>query len=398
MLGYIIFFLLVIWCGLLGFYASDLHRRWREPVLRYPVLVIESDDWGAGPLEQAQALDALRQVLKGHHDQTGRHPVMTVGVILGIVDRAAMAAASPSDYVRLTLDDARLATALTALGAGIKEGVMVPQLHGLEHYWPPALMAAAETDEQVAAWLAGEGMARSEDLPSHLQSRWTNAAALPSRPIPEVEINQAAAQEAEIYARIFGVAPTVAVPTTFVWNDAVERAWAAHGVACIVTPGTRHENRDGQGRPSGDGRTILNGERGQSGVLYLVRDNYFEPALGHRAENGLAALARQTERGRPTLLETHRFNFLCAPIQAEAALGELNRLLAEACARYPTLRFLSTQEIAEAMAGKDGAMIETEVRPRLRAWLARIRTLPRFWKLARLSGLAMPLWLLGKVA
>ena len=256
MLGYIIFFLLLVWCGLLGFYASDLLRRWREPVLRYPVLVIESDDWGAGPLEQAQALDALRQVLQGHRDQAGRYPVMTVGVILGIVDRSAMAAASHSDYIRLTLDDARQAAVLTALRAGIKDGVMAPQLHGLEHYWPPSLMAAAGSDGQVAAWLVGDGMARSEDLPSHLQSRWTNAAALPSRPIPEVEINQAAAQEAEMYARIFGVAPVVAVPTTFVWNDAVERAWAAHGVACIVTPGTRPENRDRQGRPSGDGRTI----------------------------------------------------------------------------------------------------------------------------------------------
>ncbi|MBI5752048.1 MAG: hypothetical protein HZA59_07890, partial [Hydrogenophilales bacterium] len=361
MLGYIIFFLLLVWCGLLGFYASDLRRRWREPVLRYPVLVIESDDWGAGPLEQAQALDALRQILQGHRDQMGRHPVMTVGVILGIVDRAAMAAASPSDYVRLTLDDARQATVLTALRAGIKDGVMAPQLHGLEHYWPPALMAAAEKDGQVAAWLVGDGMARSEDLPSHLQSRWTNAAALPSRPIPEVEINQAAAQETEIYAQIFGVAPTVAVPTTFVWNDAVERAWATHGVACIVTPGTRHENRDRQGRPSGDGRTILNGEHGSSGVLYLVRDNYFEPALGHRAENGLAALARQTALGRPTLLETHRFNVLCAPTQSEVALGELNRLLAEACARYPTLRFLATQNIAEAMARDDRELLETEL-------------------------------------
>ena len=398
MLGYILFSLLLIWCGLLGFYASDLRRRWREPVLRYPVLVIESDDWGAGPQEQAPVLDALRQVLQGHRDRIGRHPVMTVGVILGIVDRAAMSAASHTGYTRLTLDDARLATVLTALRAGIKEGVMAPQLHGLEHYWPPALMAAADTDKQVAAWLVGEGMARNEDLPSHLQSRWTNAVALPSRPIAEAEIDQAAAQEAEMYARIFGVVPSVAVPTTFVWNDAVERAWAAHGVACIVTPGTRHEYRDAQGRPSGDGRTILNGERAQSGVSYLVRDNYFEPALGHRAENGLAALARQTERGRPTLLETHRFNFLCDPAQSEAALGELNRLLAEACARYPALRFFSTQEIAEAMAGKDSAMIETELRPRLRAWLARIRTLPRFWKLARLSGLVVPLWLLGKAA
>jgi len=82
---------------------------------------------------------------------------MTVGVILGSVDHAAMAAASNSVYSRLILDDARLAPVLTALHGGIKDGVMAPQLHGLEHYWPPSLMAAAGTDGKVAAWLVGDG-------------------------------------------------------------------------------------------------------------------------------------------------------------------------------------------------------------------------------------------------
>ena len=153
-----------------------------------------------------------------------------------------------------------------------------------------------------------------------------------------------------------------------------------------------------QGRPSGDGRVILNGEHGQENVMYLVRNNYFEPKLGHLAEKGLAALSLQTQCGRPTLLETHRFNFLGNPAQSKAALAELNRLLTEARARYSELRFLSTQDIADAIVDQDTSLIATTSRARIHAWLARISQISRFWKLARLTGLAVPLWLLKKWA
>ncbi len=389
---------LLVQIALLFVYRHSLATYWREPVLRYPVLVFESDDWGAGPLEQAQALDALRQILKGHRDQSGRYPVMTLGLILSIADTQAMRAANQSDYIRIALDHAHFEPVLTALRAGINEGVFAPQLHGLEHYWPPAVMAAARADVQVAEWLKTNGIALSEDLPPRLQSRWIDAASLPSQPLAEAEIYAAVAEEVKVYMQIFRAKPAIAVPTTFVWSDVVERAWAAHGVSCIITPGTRYESRDGQGRPSGDGKVILNGERGQAGVMYLVRNNYFEPELGHRAEKGLDALALQTACGRPTLLETHRFNFLGNPAQSKAALAELDRLLAEARAHYSELRFLSTQDIASAIASQDTSLIASAPRARVHAWLARISQMSRFWKLAQFTGLIVPLWILRKWA
>lgn len=389
---------LLVQIVLLFVYRHALAGYWREPVLRYPVLVFESDDWGAGPLEQAQALDALRQILKSYRDQSGRYPVMTLGLILSIADTQAMRTAKQSAYIRLALDNACFEPVLAALRAGINEGVFAPQLHGLEHYWPPAVMAAAREDVQVAEWLKQNGIGLSEDLPSRLQSRWIDAASLPAQPLSDAEIFAAVAEEVKVYMQIFGAKPAIAVPTTFVWSDVVERAWAAHGVSCIITPGTRYEYRDRQGRPSGDGRVILNGDRGQGDVMYLVRDNYFEPNLGHRAEKGLDALALQTVCGRPTLLETHRFNFLGNPAQSKAALAELNRLLAEARAHYSELRFLSTQDIARAIASRDMLLIVTDPRALVHAWLARIKRMSRFWKLARLTGLIVPLWLLGKWA
>ncbi|MEO6423459.1 MAG: hypothetical protein ABIR84_12480 [Candidatus Nitrotoga sp.] len=389
---------LLVQVMLLLAYRHMLAAYWREPVFRYPVLVFESDDWGAGPLEQTQALDALRLILKGYRDQADHYPVMTLGVILSIADTEAMRAEKKSEYTRIALDHARFEPVLTALLAGINEGVFAPQLHGMEHYWPPAVMAAARTDAQVAAWLKTNDLAQSEELPPRLQSRWIDATSLPSQPLSKAAIDAAILEEVSVYTQIFGAKPVIAVPTTFIWSSLVERAWATQGVKCVITPGTRYDSRDGQGRPKGDGKVILNGERGQGDVMYLVRDNYFEPKLGHRAEKGMDALALQTACGRPTLLETHRFNFLGNSTQSKAVLAELDRLLAEARAHYSELRFLSTQNIAEAIVSQDMLLITTAPRARVLAWLARIGRMSRFWKLARLTGLFVPLWLLGKWA
>ncbi|HZP88607.1 MAG TPA: hypothetical protein VFB54_17485, partial [Burkholderiales bacterium] len=50
-----------------------------EPVLRHPVFIIESDDWGFGPLEQAERLKALATLLARFRNGSGRCPVMTLG-------------------------------------------------------------------------------------------------------------------------------------------------------------------------------------------------------------------------------------------------------------------------------------------------------------------------------
>ena len=383
----------LVWALLLLVYAKQLATLWREPVWRVPVLVFESDDWGAGPLEQAAALTALQAVLLRHRDATGQPAKMTLGVVLALVDSTA---ASATHYQRVVLDDVRLAPVLAALQAGIAAGVFVPQLHGMEHYWPPAVLAAAQTDTGVARWLTGAPLPATEALPSALQSRWTDARVLPSLALSVAEIDAAAALETATFARIFGLAARVAVPTTFVWNDAVERAWAAHGVRYLVTPGTRHEYRDVHGKPAGDGRLICNGERSGNGIRYLVRDQYFEPALRHNAARGLAALARQTLLGRPALLETHRFNFIGTA--ATASLHTLDALLIAARGAYPRLRFMSTEQIAEAMLQADAALLETGLRGRLRAALTRSHMLPRFARLARLSGLALPLWIMQQLS
>ena len=387
--------ILMLWTAVLLAFAGPLAARWREPMLRHPVLVIESDDWGAGPLAQADALTRLSALLQRVRDCSGHPAVMTLGMVMEVPDGPRIAATRCTEYHALPLADSRFDNVRAAMQAGIGAGVFAPQLHGQCHYWPPALLAAAQSDTAMRNWLTASDPVATENLPSPLQSRWVDASSLPSRALSSESIQQAVAAEAASYQAALGSVPQVAVATTFVWNDAVEAAWAQAGVEAIITPGRRATCRNAAGQPACVDATMLTGERSLSGQTYLVRDVYFEPALGHVPQRLVDGLQARTRQGRACLVETHRFNFLQA---LDASLATLEAGLNLALGACPNVRFLSPLELVRALQGRDPAWIETRLMPRLAAWHARLDEIPRFRRVARLSGLALPLAWLGRAA
>lgn len=368
--------------GLCWWHRAALLRLWREPVLRHPVLIVESDDWGAGPARQDEALARLARLLRAHRDGLGRHPLITLALILAVPDGEACRTGA---YRRRDLGDPIFAPVRDAMAEGQAAGVFALQLHGMEHYWPPALMASA--DAGVAAWRASPEPLATEQLPSHLQSRWTDASSLPSRALAPDAVHAAVEEETALFARLFSRPARVVVPPTFLWTAEVERAWSAMGVEFVVTPGRRYNCRDERGRPGCIDAAMHNGERGE-GVTYIVRDDYFEPERGHDAATALDALARKQREGRACLLETHRSNFIGDAAVVERAFTALDDLYRSALMRYSTLRFLSTEELGRALRDGDPAWVVAEWRQRLPAWSARLREVEGFWRLARLSGLS----------
>ena len=371
-------------------HRRDLSRLWREPVFRRPVLVVESDDWGAGPLAQAPALRQLVEVLERHRDADDRKPVLNLALVLAVPDGAAIAASGR--YRRVDLDDPRFADVLSALHDGQRRGVFALQLHGLEHFWPDVLMRSL--DEAVARWLRQPVPAATEQLPSHLQSRWVNAAVLPSTPHADAAVEAAVGDEVDVFTRIVGHAPKVVVPPTFVWTRPVERAWARRGVEGIVTPGRRSTRRDAAGRPAGDEGPLVNGDR-TAQLVCVVRVDYFEPVRGRDAAHALRALDRATREGRPCVLENHRDNFIGDAAVCRAALAELDALYAQAPQRHHDLCFLSTHELCRILRDRDPRWIIAGLVERLPCLWARLQQSGRPWKLLRLTGAAA---LLGAVA
>lgn len=396
MLGYIIFSLLLVWGGLLGFYARDLYRCWREPVLRFPVAIFESDDWGAGPLDQARALVNLREILMHFKDRTGHAPVATLGIVLATADTPRIRDAGGTVYFSANLLEPLYTPLRDAIEAGVQQGVFVLHLHGMEHYWPQSLMQAAVKDASVRDWLQSNRIPSTESLPSPLQARWTDASILPSRALDSEVLHAAVSEEASLFDACFKIRPRVAVATTFVWTEEVEVAWAKAGIDVIITPGARYTCRDATGKPGGVDKRMVNGELSKNGQIYLVRDVYFEPMLGHKPERLVNDARARTHLGRPCLVEMHRFNFIGAAEKCDANLRVLKAALEQLQHAFPEIRFMASLELANAMRAKIPALVEAKLIPRVRVWLRRIEQIQGFAKLAKLSGLAVPMWMLSK--
>ena len=392
--------LLVLWFLISGTIIFLYSRRemmavWREPVLCRPVLIIESDDWGAGPPAQAQHLREITALLEAYSDREGRHPVMTLGMVLAIADGKQIL--SSGSYHRQIVSMRTHGSLLDAINHGVKSGVFSLQLHGMEHYWPAALLSASKTNASVAAWLIHAEESSTEDLPAPLQSRWIDASVLPARALQPESIDQAVREEVETFNEIFGVSPLVVVPPTFIWNNDVENAWANAGVGVVVTPGSRFETRDEKGRPAARGAPIYSGQTGAKGIVYLVRDVYFEPSFGHTAMQAADALALKIRQGRPALFETHRFNFNGTQAGRSQALAELGCLFQRALEAYPDVAFLSSADLASILKNHDQNWLEQSFRRRLHIWMARVAVLPRLRKLAWLTGWIVPAGLLWKL-
>ena len=385
-----------IGCSVIFFYYRNaIVTSWREPVLRRPILIIESDDWGCGPAGQADALMAIGRLLINYPDSDGRRPVMTLGVVLATADGEKIR--SSGEYHRQSIAEPLYVSLLDAVNKGVDAGVFTVQLHGMEHFWPPALMTASQDDESVRAWLEQAPQSASEELPSPLQSRWVDASVLPARALGVVEIRQAVQEEVSTFQAIFGYPPRVVVPPTFVWNDAIEQAWAEAGVEIIVTPGRRYETRGEKGELVSCGLLIHNGQAGKGGTFYLVRNDYFEPALGHTAEQAMNALENKTRLGRPTLLESHRFNFLGSDERRTNSLAELEKLLQRSLDIHPDLAFMSTEKLARVLITRNPDWVEHRLARRIHVGLARLGDSSRMRKLAWLTGWIIPGWLVWKL-
>jgi len=392
-----LFLLILAWFAASVGLLAVLHWRtllatWREPVLACPVLIVESDDWGPGPSEDAAALQELARVLESLRDDGGRCAVMTLGVVSAVPDGQGILAGGCSTYLRRTLADSAFTAIREAMQAGVERGVFAPQWHGLEHFWPESLMAClGERADPAQRQALRDGLhadcPRSEDLPPALQSRWVDAARLPSSALTPSAVALAVREEAAVLRYVFGAGPEVAVPNTFVWDDVVERAWAACGVSCVVTPGCRYEGRDGTGGLASATRRIRNGDRGQGDVCYVVRDVYFEPLRGHRAERVWQALEERTAQGRATLIETHRSNFIGPAEVRNAVVGELERALRGSLTGHHDLRFMSTVELAQILRDAESPFRERDLRRRVVAWLRRVAAAAGPARILKITGL-----------
>jgi hypothetical protein len=168
----------------------------------------------------------------------------------------------------------------------------------------------------------------------------------------------------------------------------MERVWARLGAEVVVTPGTRYTARGTDGGLVSDGSVLCNGEPLCNDMVAAVRNGYYEPRLGHGVEEALRSFQDNLRCARPTLLESHGFNYVGGG--GESGLRGLALLLEGLKERYPGIRFVSTLELMRELTGKRGSR-EMPLRCRLSIVAARLLAPPRLHRWRLLTGAV--LWL-----
>ena len=132
-------------------------------------------------------LNGLLSLLERHQDSVGRPAVLTADMVLAVPNTMKIRSEGFSSYRRRYLDEGFEAI-LAAVRTGMAKGVLVPQLHGIEHLHGDGLVKLGrDRDQRVANLFDADGWSDWESLDSPLQAHYVDGTQLPTTPLPEAD-------------------------------------------------------------------------------------------------------------------------------------------------------------------------------------------------------------------
>lgn len=323
----------------------------------FPVVAVESDDWGlagfvphpgalagvdrerlapgrfppvywGSTLEDSAQVAALCDLLDRHRGRDGRPAVLQANYVLGSLQWER----SPAGWAwrRRFLPDVAPGYGRPglwrAVADGVAAGVWRPEYHALWHYDPQRRQAAVAADGQ--ARLAAEngvmifpGSERAWELG-------------PWRPLQQLQ--EELAMGLSVFAALFGRAPESVIAPDYTWEGRCEGMWARAGLRTIQAK--REQRYPGLGGGWSDRAQKVLRQRWDllrhADRLYLQRNCRFEPVQGSAVEGAVLACAQEVRRAwrrrQPAIVESHRINFAHTD-SAVTALGlrALDRLLTD---------------------------------------------------------------------
>lgn len=386
----------------------ELFRRtWKEPYLKQLALLIESDDWGPGGAFHADRLTGLLDMLATHEDAVSRPAVLTADMVLAVPDTTAIRSHDYKAYIRRYLDQG-FDGIMLAINKGMNSGCLVPQLHGLEHFYGNGLTRiAAENDNRVSTVFAQDDWWDWESLDSPLQGHYVNGTRLPTSPLSFSEYSETVIHALETFSRLFDINSRSTVAPCYLWNDDVERAWSDNGIRYIQTAGYRCTGRNETGQYIQDPSIIRTGDRNSLGQTYLVRNAMYEPVDGKTSNICITQAMQAYKQGLPVVISTHRYNYTRSENEFISSVRGLDTVLTALKEHTRNIRYLSSSELGDWIVDNQ-SVLNDPVKDR--SWpsltpLKGIRKLPAFFyrlwyrhkklrTIVVISGLFIPLYIL----
>jgi hypothetical protein len=333
---------------LLWLWKSSLFKRtWQEPYFAETPVLIESDDWGPGGDYHATRLKNLLAMFNQHRDSVNRPAILTADIVLSLPDIQNIAATNNGSYHRKTLEN--FPEIYKAMQAGIKEGVLVPQLHGLEHLNGKAFARLSQlNDPRIQQTKTTNEWRDWETLDPPLQGHYVDGSSLPTTPISETEATEIIDEASRTFEQLFGCPSLSTVAPCYLWNDTIEQQWSKNRISVIQTAGYRCSGRNETGKYFQDKPLLRVGDKNKFNQIYLVRNIMYEPVDGKNTTASAFQEALIAHRqALPLTISTHRYNYTRSEEAFDSSLQGLNELLQKITTTLPASRFLSSAELGQ---------------------------------------------------
>jgi hypothetical protein len=347
------------------------HQAWHSP---NPILVIESDDWGAehfadpetaqkwgtaktcfDGLETPLDVESLCEILTGVVDCHGRPAVVTANFILGNADFDAMEGNGCSRFVMKSIDagwnhEADGVALWRAYRQGFAGGVLTPQLHGLLHFDPDDWLRRLQQKNPSARRAFARRMIGEENVHGlGVQSM------APFYFSAGEQIKTRMRHGANAFTRLFGMPSITTIAPCYGWRSPdTEQACVAAGIRAM-------QGQTFQYLPGGAMVPHYMGQKGPANIIYLTRNGDLEPVdSGTTADQCLRRIADAFGRNAPAILSSHRVNYTSRISfkHRDHGLSVLAAVLKTVKRNYPDVEFLSSDQLLRRMCalqhGVDG--------------------------------------------
>ncbi len=332
-----------------------------------PMVLLQSDDWGRVgvrdqegyaqlradgirlgehpydfyTLETAEDVLALQDMLKRHHDSTGRPACLVMNFVLANLDFPRIAGGRFREVYLKPLHQGlpgswRRPELFEAYRQGIAAGVFFPALHGLTHFCRHAVEHGLADHGERSALL--QTLWKAETPYIYWRMPWAGYEyCKPEKPragfLPAETQAELIREAADGFRKFFGMAPVSACAPGYRANQDTHRAWVQCGVQVA---------QNGSGTPLPPHMDVQE-------ILNLYRTIDFEPAQRDLPVGKYVQLAGHCfASGIPVIVSVHSINFHSSLKDFRGpSLRALDELLSALEAKYANLLYVHDADLYE---------------------------------------------------
>lgn len=341
------------------------------------IVVIESDDWGSirmpssdvyneflrqglnlsnsdynrvDTLESNEDLLQLYEVLSSHSDFKGNHPIITANMVVGNPDFKRIKADNfQRYYYEPVIDTLKVYQGrdrvISLWKEGHEKGIFYPQFHGREHVnverWMNALRV--QTPEIMFTFSHNTTFSGEEDYNFMEVLDFTSRDEIAG-------MKDSLNEGLSLFEEIFGYRSKSFIPPCYAWDSELESALYNNGIRYL-------QGLIVQLVPTGSfgnykRRYHFLGSRSTSGLTYLIRNCFFEPALSGKSDivgDCLKKIEIAFAWRKPAVICSHRINYMgeLDPDNRKVNLRLLDELLKRILKLWPDVEFMTSDKLGD---------------------------------------------------